>query len=209
MDSQNDWIVDDGRMALDLDGSDDYMVIANNNALQNFATFSLAGWFKATSATNFHGLMNKFEAGSYPYYWYVKNTGVLSIFVNGVSVDSTITVTFGQWQHWSASFDGSSARFTIGNLVESVALAATAATNTSPVHIGSQFAGERYKGLMDDLAVYDHFVHLSILHTRVRHRGIAYETRERRARSAAAARIPRGATMTGGMYVNQTGGMVA
>lgn len=125
-------------------------------------------------------------------------------------VHSTVA-SINTWYFVAATVKGSTLTVWVnGGSPESVTGTGSKVNGVGAFQFGARTRSSDFNNsLCDDWAIYNRALNTSELLLRASRRGIAYEMRERRRAGSAVGRIPGGATMTGGMYVNQCGGMVA
>lgn len=109
MDPPTDWVHSDGKLALDLDGSNDYLN-AGQHPLLNPTALTYSCWVKFTNLTPaYTSVINKINGISSYHSLFVKSTGKIAIYVYTtapVFYDGTggHTVTTGVWTHLGFSY---------------------------------------------------------------------------------------------------------
>lgn len=198
-----------GSGALLFDGTDDDV---NVGPILTAITGGLSLWINATSLSSDDRPIS--DTGGY-FYLEESTAGNLRfvIFDGGAKNTPTAPIVADRWYHvvcvWGDA--GFIRLYVDGVLIGSTAAGAIQIV-TNPIQIGGVHTAQfRWRGYIDDIMWFNYVPPLpviSLLYSGGAGRGIAYTMREQNYYRSAA-RVPSGATMTGGMYVNQTGGMVA
>lgn len=218
MDPGTDWSPSQGQLALDFDGTDDYVTCGSIGIPTGSAPRTVTGWIYKTDNTT-HGplvhygalasrqrfLFNVMGAGGY--------SGIpnqrLSAEFNGNTVYSADSVTLGQWVFVAATAGGlvSATNLYIDGMKSTVATTGvdgTLATASSSISLGAFFPLESVYGkmLLDDIRIYDRVLSDNAIRLLATRRGIAYELAPRRRHSASALFNPawamRRSTLIGG-----------
>lgn len=212
------WKINRG-WSLELNGTTNYVLLEDNESLHPVIAVSAFGWVYPTAAQT--GFVFDHQVGS-PYPGFnlllLNSGGNLKVLsecaynVNATSVIGATTVSLNEWHHVGITWDGATSRvFLDGKQDASATLAGPLTYVVAPPSIGSRFNGLEsfFKGCIKDINIYGVALHPSLVR-------LSYEigpggmfTPRQRRRVRAPSRPPSGATMTGGMYVNQCGGMVA
>jgi hypothetical protein len=185
MDPGTDWVASDGKMALDFDGSDDYVDIFIPQ-MSSKILGTITGWIKGTAGQGQYqriwslGFPSNTELVTYT------NHGVDAIEVRpgntGVTLNSGVTAN-GVWNHitvvmYSATFVEI---YVNGNLADSNAATTVGGFDVSgQIRIGEiAFGSSGYCMAMqcDDIRIYNRAITPSEIALLAQRRGIAYETR--------------------------------
>ncbi len=160
--------------ALDFDGTDDYVQITDNVALDLTSEWTIGGWFRPDETTltgsDRQVLISKWQTSAgtlINYYLYINTAGkAVGTVGNGSasqSVTSTTTLSPSNWYHIMATFNGTTGSLKIYINGKNEATTATGYSasyaNTGNVRLGQYdfaWAGYRdeYNGLMDDVKIY-------------------------------------------------------
>jgi prepilin-type N-terminal cleavage/methylation domain-containing protein len=153
-----------GSMALEFDGSDDYVVISNNNIL-GIKTGSYGLWIKAKSWNRLDsGRAYWFDGRSHMYMFFSdgsdKMAGVICIDGKGYHyVSYILTPQLGEWGHWMATYDGSYFRVYLNGreVPESPnAVNGSICSSPGPTRIGDYIGGGyNANGFISDVRLYD------------------------------------------------------
>jgi WD40 repeat protein len=155
--------------AFDFNGTDAYVQIPNNANLNPGASFSVEFWVKANPSQP-EALFNVLDKshGSLPgdtTGWTFQGnsaTGELSFIIGaggGFSGASTgVSILDNQWHHIASVYTGNSIQMYLDGVLKSMTpLTAPPANNTRGLYFSKTFRGDtrRYKGLLDEVAIYD------------------------------------------------------
>lgn len=171
MDSATDWVAGKVDTALDFDGDNDRVNVADNAALRMGAEISIAVWAKPDtlgSGIGFDWMVDKHDgAPAYKDYYLRLDdvTGGLNFgFGDGSQWHSLLVdgvATVGEWQHFVSTYDGSVIKlYKNGSLLgESSSIVAVPSTGTSVLRFGQQNnvggSGYAYDGKLDDIRIYN------------------------------------------------------
>ncbi len=156
--------------ALNFDGSNDYVGIADAAALRMTTILALSAWIKPTASNdgNFHFIFGKASYSdssdtNSSYKLYLKNDGTIGLYssasgtfvVSGASVLSTNT-----WYQVAAVADGVNAKIYINGVQDGTASFSSSfakGTNADDVQIGTNVSGsnQSFAGSIDDVRIYN------------------------------------------------------
>jgi hypothetical protein len=131
--------------SLSLNGSTDYMSVANSTSLNITGPITVEAWVK-TYSTAQQGIVERYGSGTNGGYALRLTGGYLQFFtlVNGGTYDyiqSTVTVSTGAWHHVAGLFDGSQLRVYIdGTQRGSKSSTFAPGTGTNTIRIGARSA---------------------------------------------------------------------
>ncbi|SLM27878.1 exported hypothetical protein [Desulfamplus magnetovallimortis] len=153
------------RKALDFDGTDDYVTIADNNSLDLTTNYTIEAWIKPR-AFNFHGgIVGKWHTSSLPppYGYTLRLSGDISY--SGINFDGMETedgtLTANQWQHIAAVNNGVTRKVYLNGVEQTLSPSTpyTVEANSDPVIIGKDYlseAGTRYfDGEIDEVRIWN------------------------------------------------------
>ena len=84
---------------IDLDGSDQNIVIADNDSL-DLTNFTLSAWIRLTDVSDYRGIISKRSGTDVNYSFFVKTSeGKLGSFDGSAEINSSATVNDGNWHH--------------------------------------------------------------------------------------------------------------
>jgi hypothetical protein len=168
MDSATDWV--DGKVgrALDFDGTDDYISIADSTSLNPTTAYTVTGWVKFDSLASQYGIL-VMKSGSEMQYRIYRDRTYFSVDAGAgaaIMVDSIISVN--TWYHFAEVYDGSGSGNT-GRLklyVDGVnqnlgtyagtTVPASITTGTNPVYLGSHVGVSLFHdGSIDEVRIYN------------------------------------------------------
>jgi hypothetical protein len=150
--------------ALNFDGSNDFVSVADAASLDLGNTGTMEAWVKLDTLGRWHSILAKGSANNdavHNYALEVTNTNTIRCIIgNGSSyqvLDGTISAVAGQFTHLACSWTGSSVNLYInGALNRSVTQTVTPAGNTAQLFLG-QFGGnsDRLDGIIDNVRIYN------------------------------------------------------
>ena len=150
--------------ALSFDGSD-RVVIDSAPDLKLNAPISIEAKFMVTgAATDWVRIVGKGEPGPRNYgLWYNYELGrfLFQIYSAGGSMNAYIDlgVTLNQWYHIAGTYDGTIGRLYLdGTQIAKHTISITPYTSDDPLTIGGAYFHTLHKGLIDDVAVYNHLL---------------------------------------------------
>ena len=96
-------------------------------------------------------------------------TTYMKVYISGVSVHSSRVIHMGMddWSHIAYTFDEESDRYRFyfnGSLIDSGLHLGTIGTSVDGLRIGRAFAGDGYKGKIDEVAIFDRALIASEIH---------------------------------------------
>jgi hypothetical protein len=148
--------------ALNFDGVDDYVSVANASAFQVTRAITIAGWVRATtwpSGTTVACLLRKGEDNPNNWELSVCN-GKPEFLLEGYDdsgIKGTSVLPNNQWVHLAATWDGSTGKVYVnGVLNSSAARTASIGTDTRPVYLGGRVgATDVVPGKVDEVRFYN------------------------------------------------------
>jgi gliding motility-associated-like protein len=145
--------------ALNFDGND-YVTIADNNALDLNSNYTIEAWIKPTSFSSFAGIVSKYQtSGSNGYNLKLSGTDNFSgISFDGVST-SNDALSLNKWYHIAGVNNNGTRKIYINGVEQSISgTPITTAINTDPVMIGqdlSSTGGRFFKGSIDEVRIWN------------------------------------------------------
>jgi hypothetical protein len=151
--------------ALNFDGINDWVTVADANALDLTTGVTLSAWVRPTAVSNWRTVIMKETNASLTYGLYAGDSSGLPAFwvtvgdvydFRSITGPSLVPVS-PTWTHVAATFDGTTMRLYVnGTQVASLAQTSPIATSSSPLRIGGNSAwGEYFAGSIDDVRVYN------------------------------------------------------
>jgi len=138
--------------ALDFDGTDDYVQVADANSLDLITNYTLECWFKAGGFGGLRGLLSKYQTAS-------ANGYLLRLTDTDLDFDEQTTTGLnlqaGRWYHVAAvNSSGTRALYLNGVAQTLSGTPLTAAANSNPLRLASDFGGRYFAGQMDEVRVW-------------------------------------------------------
>jgi len=146
--------------ALQLDGTNDSVLVNNSARLNPTAAITLAAWIKPDQWGGNRRILQKGNTDNQ--YRLTAEKGVLKFNIAGLSAAtlSTALPETGQWSHVAATYDGAKMSIYINGVLAAQQNSTGAIrTTTNPLQLGakngSTTAGDYFDGTLDDVRVYD------------------------------------------------------
>jgi hypothetical protein len=143
--------------ALHFDGNDDYVRIADKNALDLTSTYTLEAWIKPETFSSMAGIISKYHnGGSNGYFIRLSNDAPYT----GIRFDEYETasgiLTANTWYHIAAVNDnGTRTLYVNGSPVSINGEGYTTNSNSDHVAIGSDFNGRFFDGFIDEVRIWN------------------------------------------------------
>ncbi len=152
--------------ALSFDGINDYVDCGTDNIFnfQDNNAFTVACWLQPDRLDTNQCVIGKYPGGwaAAPFQWMFYADGRLRMCIGGGGTnwaDVCIPATnfaVGAWCHATATYDGQTLRGYLNGVEQAVKVRAlTLASNTTSLKIGRSSSGHYYKGVIDDVRLYD------------------------------------------------------
>jgi hypothetical protein len=164
MDPATDWVSGKIDNALDFDGGDDHVVVPHDPSLSLMHELTVAAWIYANPGglVDYKLVLNKGTSGDNRNYWLgTKDDKITFGFYDGgtkeFEFDPDLQTEI--WYHIAATFNNAADSVRVylnGAEVDSWSTGDEPLTNTEDLYIGrSQYAGEYWDGMLDDLRIYN------------------------------------------------------
>ncbi|HWM64170.1 MAG TPA: LamG-like jellyroll fold domain-containing protein [Solirubrobacterales bacterium] len=148
--------------ALDFDGTNDLVSIADAPGLDLTGSFTLEAWVRPDTATNFKPVLSKTEnsGGNSGYLMMSRGNGVPEGYVaaSGTTkgVAGTSALPTGTWSHLALTSDGTNLRLYVGGDLAATAAAIAAKATNANLEIGrTKLFNTYFDGLIDQVRIYD------------------------------------------------------
>ncbi len=151
--------------AAHLDGIDNYMLVPHSTPFDMTRTLSVSYWVKAAAEQNaVFTLLDKSSDAEAFTGWFMQGNADGNIswgFGNGTDFASTVTASVdirdNKWHLITGTYDGADLKIYIDGVLNNIkAETSDIALNAGPFYIGGTQAGDGFKGLLDELAVYSY-----------------------------------------------------
>ena len=147
-----------------LNGSTDYVTVANNAAL-NLNQFSVGAYVKTTDASgSYKNIVWKDVDGSNANYaLYITNTNKAQFTfqrnpISGIAPNATgtTTITDGNWHYLAGTYDGANLKIYVDGVLEATtATSSTPMTGSNPLYLGTSAGPNKYNGSMDEVSIWN------------------------------------------------------
>jgi hypothetical protein len=150
--------------ALQFDGADDRVSVADSNALDVASRFTLEAWVNPTVLTGWRTVMLKESPDGLAYALYANDNAPKPAAYARIAGEGASRTTSGPsplpvntWTHLAATYDGTTLRmFVNGAQAGSVPATGTLLQTTNPLSIGGNLVwGEYFEGLIDEVRIYN------------------------------------------------------
>ena len=171
MDASNDWVSNTlfaQDYSLDLDGSNDYVQVADDNALDISSSITVSAWIYPTNIANKDGIISKRTSTENSGDWAFRLTSAAKLKLliwdgdaNNGSTSSTNAVSTNTWTHIAFTHDNSTntTKFYINGSLDATTtgLSKNLAGNNSNVYIGwdGQQGDKFFTGKIDEVRIWD------------------------------------------------------
>lgn len=190
MDAATDWVVSDGRYALDFDASNDYIDLPSFPIIS--APFTVMAWVFAASTTgnsivmayrstsDANPIVFQLSRGGSSYEFIVRNNA------GTITAISSVSVVTGVWVHLAARQIGTDMRLFLNGRQIASGTAPTGATTVNSMNIGATVAGAGatrssfWNGQIAEVSLFNRGLNESDIATAALRRGIAFERRKRK-----------------------------
>ncbi len=188
MDPGTDWVASGNGVALDFDGSNDYVDIGSNAILKPTTVVSVSGWCRVNTAMGFGRLVtSRTSATTDGYILSFDTTGLAPRFGIGngtlTTATSSSSVVAGIWNHLCGTWDGATVRVYLNGAETGSGSKSAISYTAGSVTLGSEFNpafNSPVIGQLDDIRIYQSVLVPSDIRTLALRRGIAYETKRNR-----------------------------
>ena len=146
--------------ALDFDGVDDWVTVADATSLDLTGPMTLEAWVRPRAVSDWGAVLLKEAPGDYMAYALYGSTfeGGPSGWTRDASAWSSQRVPTSGWTHLAYTYDGTTARLYVGGVqVTAAARTDTAPASSLPLRFGgdAMWPHEFWNGLLDEIRVYD------------------------------------------------------
>ena len=145
--------------SLEFDGTDDYVSITDNSAL-NSNSITVAAWIKTSGTNNYSGIIDKFVNTGYQIN--IDNSSRLRFDIGGSpyqTLTGTTNIETGDWFFVTATYDGTTAKvFVNGKQENSVNYSGGITTSGQSLIIGNdtEAVNRYFNGQIDDVRVFNY-----------------------------------------------------
>ncbi len=139
--------------ALQFDGVDDYVQVADAASLDLTNNYTLECWFKADSFGGLRGLIGKYQTGG-------ANGYLLRLTGTGLDFDqmtnTAVALQAGRWYHVAAVNSNSTRLLYLNGVAQALGGAAlTVRANSDPLRLASDYGGRYFAGQMDEVRIWN------------------------------------------------------
>jgi hypothetical protein len=175
MDPSTDWVASDGKVALDFDGSDDWVNVSPVPSVG--ATLAISYWVNQStlSGNQGHVFFGTQSVGTATVFMQTRGTNYGAFRWGGGGLCWTTDFTTG-WKHLAFTYDGTTALLFLNGYQVASAVATLVITNSQLSFGGYDSAADPLSGKLDDIRLYSRVLTTSEVAVLASRRGIAYET---------------------------------
>lgn len=144
-----------GAGSLMFDGTNDYVNVTDNNALDLSGDATWEGWFNFSKNNATQSLIQKDNANGYS--MYLSSTGKLGLYIYPTAITGNSTISTGQWHHLVITKSGTTASFYIDGIFDgSGTVPSSIPTNSVNLGVGAKVTGpaEYLQGIVDSVRIY-------------------------------------------------------
>lgn len=157
----DDWVLSEGRWALDIDATNDIIVVTHTAALNIIGDMTIIGWIKTTNGSPTGGsILSKYngDLNTVPYMTYLSAGVPTILFGEGASfaiVQAGASIADGTWRHFSATMAGSLLTLYMEAKSRGTdTFSGTRQTNSANLNLG--YSGLAFRDVMiDDIRIYN------------------------------------------------------
>ncbi|MCP3902729.1 MAG: LamG domain-containing protein, partial [Planctomycetes bacterium] len=149
--------------AMEFDGTDDFITVANATPLQLTNKMTITAWIKGDAwgtGNSVNTILRK--GGSDPVNWQLAITkGKVSLTLDDTDdapIIGATVLTAGEWSHVAATWDGPKARVYVDGVIDNhppPTKFAPIGTDTRSVYLGGRSGADLFDGLIDDVRLYN------------------------------------------------------
>jgi glucose/arabinose dehydrogenase/chitodextrinase len=147
--------------ALSFNGASGLVTIPHSASLNLASSYTLEAWIKPTALSGYQTILIK-ETSSGCRYWLQTNDSKISSGFNRGGcrehASNTLAIPLNQWSHLAAVFNDAANTYTLyfnGVAVTVQTETSTPTTNTQSLVLGQTAHGERWRGLIDEVRIYN------------------------------------------------------
>jgi hypothetical protein len=150
------WVIGKINGALEFDGTDDYVEVADNESLHLWERFTLAAWIYQVESRSSR-IIDKIGAGTANGPHLDTHPGTKLRCCSGTCISTTTDHTLDEWHHVAVTFDQGDVKLYVDGSVEGEgSVPSPLAGNDLPLRIGADSDGQSlFHGLIDDVRVYN------------------------------------------------------
>ncbi len=150
------WTTGRNGKALQFDGVNDWVTIADVTALRLTSGMTVEAWINPTRADGWRTAIIKERAGDLAYALYSSGQDRPSMYLTNGSVQTTAAAAANTWTHLAATYDGSTLRFYVnGTQTASAARSSGLTASAGALRLGgNSIWSEWFAGRMDDVRIY-------------------------------------------------------
>jgi len=177
MDPGSDWVISNGRYALDFDGSNDSVVMATD--LPDLPQWSVSAWARWPAVAGgaysvlFAGKFGSVSGNGIGFHSTAGHAFLLR--GNAVPANRRISVTSGQWFNAIATFDGTTDAIYVDGVAATTG-GADSGFGITNTRIGHGFSSNYFAGQINDIRVYSRVLSQNEIKLLGQRPGIAYES---------------------------------
>ena len=153
------YVADFNTLALSLDGTDDYMSVTQNSAINISGDITLSAWVNRTSTSSYNAIFTKRQVGgSMNYQFTINNSnGQLGLGHSGGSwvYNTTTTLSTSTWYHVAVTVSSGTAQFYIDGVAKDSFTGVSITATTQDLIVGATVGYNYFGGLIDEASIFN------------------------------------------------------
>jgi hypothetical protein len=151
------WTTGHSGKALQFDGVNDWVTIADKTDLRFSSTLTLEAWVNPSALSDFRTVIMKERTGDLAYVLYSSGLNSPSVYLRNASATSATALPANTWSHLAATYDATTIRLYVNGVqVASAAKTGALAATAGALRLGGNGVwGEWFAGRIDDVRLYD------------------------------------------------------
>jgi hypothetical protein len=158
MDPASDWVASGGKLALDLDGIDDHLLVLNHPSLSftSANSITMMAWAMPRTSIGYRTIFTKRIVNNANYELSFNNSdNKILFYAGGAFAASTVAAATGEWSHVCCTSGPSGGAYFINGVAAGTHGNAIGTPNSEPLRIGTEPGGQRFPGNIDDLIIFN------------------------------------------------------
>lgn len=144
--------------SVSFDGTDDYMIVTQNSAINISGDITLSAWVKRTATTSYNSIFTKRQVGGSMNYQFTINNSNGQIGLGhsgGFIYNTTTTLSTSTWYHVAVTVSGSTAQFYVNGDAEDSFTGVSITSTTQDLIIGATVGYNYFGGNIDEASIFN------------------------------------------------------